>query len=125
MERHPTVVVDQPPQEVMEHARHGAKNWQTIVPQTRDLCEQALCKIKERCLRRRILLRPAFKDYDTHNSGHVSRGQMRQCLITYGVLLSDEELYSLEQRYNDDLGFNYLWFLKDAGSKLYEEPLVS
>lgn len=53
------------------------------------------------------------------NLGHVSRSQMRQVLITNGILLSDEEFYALEKRYNDDMGFNYLWFLSEADPKDY------
>lgn len=49
---------------------------------------------------------------------------MRQCLLTNGILLSDEELYALEERFNDDVGFNYFWFLHEAEPKRHEEPLV-
>lgn len=49
---------------------------------------------------------------------------MRQCLISNGILLSDEELYALEERFNDDVGFNYFWFLREAEPKRFEEPLV-
>lgn len=49
---------------------------------------------------------------------------MRQCLLSNGILLSDEELYALEERFNDDMGFNYYWFMKEAEPKPYEEPLV-
>lgn len=50
---------------------------------------------------------------------------MRQSLLSNGILISDEEVYALEQRFNDDLGFNYLWFLKEVESRNIEEPLVS
>lgn len=49
---------------------------------------------------------------------------MRQCLLTNGILLSDEELYALEERFNDDVGFNYFWFLKEVEPNVQEEPLV-
>lgn len=49
---------------------------------------------------------------------------MRQVLSTSGCLLSDEEIYSLEKRYNDDIGFNYIWFLNDADPKEYVAPKV-
>lgn len=58
------------------------------------------------------------------NNGHVSRPQMRQCFVRYGILLSDEELYALEQRFNDDVGFNYYWFLKELDAKPFETPLA-
>lgn len=60
----------------------------------------------------------------SHNNGHVSRNQMRQCLLSNGFLLSDEEVYALEERFNDDVGFNYFWFLKEVDVKPCEEHLV-
>nr|CAD7394940.1 unnamed protein product [Timema cristinae] len=60
-----------------------------------------------------------------HNNGHVSRAQFRQCLLSNGLLSSNEELYALEQRYNDELGFNYFWFLKEVEPNRYEEPLYN
>lgn len=50
---------------------------------------------------------------------------MRQVLLTNGVLLSDEEMYALERRYNDDIGFNYNWFLKEADPRDYGIPKVT
>ncbi|CAG2054299.1 unnamed protein product [Timema podura] len=61
----------------------------------------------------------------SHNNGHVSRAQFRQCLLSNGLLSSNEELYALEQRYNDELGFHYFWFLKEVEPKRYEEPLYN
>lgn len=49
---------------------------------------------------------------------------MRQCLSVSGILLSDEELYALEERFNDDLGFNYFWFLREVEPKPEERALV-
>jgi len=39
-------------------------------------------------------------------------------------LLSDEELFSLEERFKNDMGFNYVWFLKEVEPKPTDEPLV-
>lgn len=33
-------------------------------------------------------------------------------------------MYSLEERFNDDVGFNYFWFLKEIDPKPCEEALV-
>lgn len=123
MERHPSIIVEKPPREVLELPRKGARHWQAVATATRDLCERAVRAIRLRAKTTRSMIKPAFTAYDRHNNGHVSRGQMRQCLVSYGLLLSDEELYALEQRYNDDLGFNYFWFLKDVEAKEFEEPL--
>jgi hypothetical protein len=56
-----------------------------------------------------------------HNNGYVSRSQMRQCLLSNGILLSDEELYALEERFNNEVGFNYFWFLKEVEPKSCED----
>lgn len=63
-------------------------------------------------------------DCDPHrlNIGHVSRSQMRQVLLTSGILLSDEEMYALERRFNNDMGFNYMWFLREADPRDYAIP---
>lgn len=123
LEKHPTLVVDTPKKEITKMLKKGAKDWQKVCPDQRDLCEQAFATIRRKTTRRRILIKPAFKDYDKTNRGHVSRGQMRQCFARIGILLSDEEFYALEQRFNDDLGFNYAWFLKDIMSYKVEPPL--
>ena len=57
------------------------------------------------------------------NHGHVTRSQLRQVLTTAVILLSREEIYALEQRYNDDLGFNYSWFLEELEARTIERPL--
>lgn len=69
-------------------------------------------------------LRASFSnDFYRLNNSHVSRSQLRQVLTTAGVLLSEEEMFALETRYNDDSGFNYNWFLKELYSLPVEEPL--
>lgn len=47
---------------------------------------------------------------------------MRQVLLTNGILLSDEEIYAMERRFNDDIGFNYTWFLREADPREYAVP---
>lgn len=49
---------------------------------------------------------------------------MRQALNSNGILLSDEELFALEERFKNDMGFNYVWFLKEVEPKPTDEPLV-
>lgn len=58
-----------------------------------------------------------------HNCGHVTRAQLRQVLITATILLSPEEVFTLEQRYNNDLGFNYIQFLQELEVQPIAEPL--
>lgn len=47
---------------------------------------------------------------------------MRQVLSTGGILLSPEELFALERRFNNDMGFNYLSFLRQADPSDYAIP---
>ncbi|XP_017773462.1 PREDICTED: uncharacterized protein LOC108560438 [Nicrophorus vespilloides] len=125
LERAPMLQVASPPREVKELPKRGTKSWDNVNPSMRDLCEETVEKVKNRIMRRRILLKPVFRNYDKHNNGHVSRSQMRQSLLSNGILLSDEELYALEERFNDDMGFNYFWFLKEAEPKPHEEALFT
>ncbi|CAH1119695.1 unnamed protein product [Phaedon cochleariae] len=124
LEKTPSLKVESPPKRVKELLNPGAKNWQAVNTPTRDLCEEAVDKVKQKILHRRILLKPVFRDFDKYNNGHVSRSQMRQALHFNGILLSDEEIFALEERFNDDVGFNYFWFLKDVDSS-NAEPLYT
>ncbi|XP_044761685.1 uncharacterized protein LOC123318965 isoform X2 [Coccinella septempunctata] len=123
LEKTPELEVNPPSQEVQLLQRKGTKAWHQVNTPRRDLCEEALDKIKKRVLKRGLLLKPSFRDYDKTNNGHVTIPNARQCLVTNGILLSDEELYALEERYNSDMGFNYFWFLKEVEPKREEVPL--
>nr|XP_031846381.1 uncharacterized protein LOC116432948 [Nomia melanderi] len=123
LDKLPNLRIESPPIEIAELSRKGTTNWQCVTKNTRDLCEEALQKIRFRINERRILIKQFFKDYDRNNKGHVSRSQLRQVLTTATVLLSQEEEFALEQRYNDELGFNYVWFLKELESKPIEASL--
>ncbi|KAK1121499.1 hypothetical protein K0M31_010302 [Melipona bicolor] len=123
LEKLPTLKVEVPPKEIAELSRKGASRWQCEGRDIRDLCEKTLLKIRHRVEERRILIKQFFKDYDRHNKGHVSRSQLRQVLSIAAVLLSEEEEFALERRYNNDLGFNYNWFLKELEAQRIEEPL--
>ncbi|XP_018321327.1 uncharacterized protein LOC108734325 [Agrilus planipennis] len=125
LEKCPSPEIEKPPQEVANLPKMGAKVWDNVQPPMRDLCEEAVEKVKNKTMKRGILLKPWFRDYDKNNNGHVSRSQMRQSILASGILLSDEELYALEERFNDDVGFNYFWFLREVEPKMEEEPLYA
>lgn len=38
--------------------------WQTVNSSMRELCEEAVEKVKQKVMRRRILLKPVFRDCD-------------------------------------------------------------
>ncbi|XP_033317224.1 uncharacterized protein LOC117214955 isoform X1 [Bombus bifarius] len=123
IEKLPNLKIESPPKEIAKLSRKGASNWQCEGKDIRDLCEKTLLKVRHRVEERRIMIKQFFKDYDRHNKGHVSRSQLRQVLRTAAVLLSEEEEFALEKRYNNDLGFNYNWFLKELEAQPIEEPL--
>ncbi|CAH0558987.1 unnamed protein product [Brassicogethes aeneus] len=125
LEKRPLRVIDAPPMEILELPRKGAKHWQSVNLKSRELCEEAVDKVKQKTMKRRILLKPVFRDYDKNNNGHVTRNQMRQALHSNGILLSDEELFSLEERFNNDMGFNYFWFLREVDPKPQEDALYT
>lgn len=85
--------------------------------------QNAIDKVNHKIIYRQLLLKPVFRDYDKHNNGHVSRNQMRQALHSNGILLSDDEFFALENRYINDIGFNYFTFLKDVEPKGFQDPL--
>lgn len=124
LDKKPYEIVVAPPRAVAELPRDGSENWQQQTSDIRDLCEEAVQKVKDRILKRRLFIEPMFKVYDIHKNSHVTRTQMRQVLAISGCLLSDEEVYSLEKRYNNDMGFNYTWFLNEADPKEYVAPKV-
>ncbi|XP_024882174.1 uncharacterized protein LOC112461240, partial [Temnothorax curvispinosus] len=123
LDKLPSLKVESPPQEIVELPRRGTSNWQCQPKNMRDFCEDILQRVRQRVEERRILLKQFFKDYDKHNCGHVTRAQLRQVLITATILLSPEEVFALEQRYNDDLGFNYTQFLQELEVQPIVEPL--
>nr|XP_003701096.1 PREDICTED: uncharacterized protein LOC100876752 [Megachile rotundata]XP_012135529.1 PREDICTED: uncharacterized protein LOC100876752 [Megachile rotundata]XP_012135530.1 PREDICTED: uncharacterized protein LOC100876752 [Megachile rotundata] len=125
LEKLPNLKVESPPKEIAELNRKGTADWQCVSKDIRDLCEETLQKVRHRVNERRIMIKQFFKDYDRNNKGHVSRAQMRQVLTTAAVLISEQEEYALEQRYNDELGFNYIWFLRELESQRIEEPLYA
>lgn len=64
MEKCPCLEVDTPPHEVTELPKKGGKEWQSINCGSRDLCEEAVIKVKQKTMKRGILLKPSFRDYD-------------------------------------------------------------
>ncbi|RLU20681.1 hypothetical protein DMN91_007294 [Ooceraea biroi] len=123
LDKLPNLRVESPPQEIAELPRSGAPNWRCEPEDTRELCEDVLRRVRQRVEERRIFLKKFFKNHDKHNRGHVSRAQLRQVLVTAIILLSPEEVFALERRYNDDLGFDYNRFLQELEARLIAEPL--
>lgn len=64
LEKFPCLCVKTPPREVDELDKKGAKVWQHVNTEKRELCEEAVEKVKQKVMRRRILLKPVFRDCD-------------------------------------------------------------
>lgn len=64
MEKCPCLEVDPPPREVIEIPKPGGKVWQSVNPSLRDMCEEAVEAVKHRTMKRGILLKPVFRDFD-------------------------------------------------------------
>lgn len=58
--------VEKPPIDILELPKKGAKDWQKVNISARDLCEDAVEKVKKRAMKRGIILKPAFRDYDEY-----------------------------------------------------------
>ncbi|KAK0166586.1 hypothetical protein PV327_004079 [Microctonus hyperodae] len=103
LEKFPNLKVESPPTDIIELPKRGSKSWEHTDEKLRQLCEETLQKIRLRVEERRIIL----------NRGHVSRNQIPQIFSAAMILLSAEEIFALEQRYNDEMGFNYALFLRE------------
>lgn len=57
--------MDPPPKDVLELKRKGNKKWQFVNTEKKDLCEEAVHKIKRRLMTRGILIKPIFRNFDT------------------------------------------------------------
>ncbi|XP_015123214.1 uncharacterized protein LOC107045443 [Diachasma alloeum] len=123
LDKYPCLKVDSPPPEVKELPKLGQNEWQSVAKDMRKLCEETVQKVRYRVDERGINTKQFFKDYDRLNHGHVSRSQLRQILTAATILLSQEEIFALEQRYNDEMGFNYARFLQELEALPITRPL--
>lgn len=64
LDKKPYEIVVAPPRAVAELPRDGSENWQQQTSNIRDLCEEAVQKVKDRILKRRLFIEPMFKVYD-------------------------------------------------------------
>lgn len=109
LDKGPYQEVECPPKEVANLQQDGRNDTEH-----QELADDIVKCIRNLVENRRILIRPAFSDFDTHRNGHVSRSQMGEALSLAGIFITEEQCYAVEQRYCDDLGFNYVKFLQDV-----------
>ncbi|KAL8564995.1 hypothetical protein ACOMHN_003371 [Nucella lapillus] len=111
LEQEPTSAV--PPQEIYRVPKPGTVDWNEADNNHADLYEATMARIRSRVQQRRILLKPAFQDFDRHNNGHITRVQFRQSLTMLDIPISTPEMATLEARFFNDVGVNYLAFLNE------------
>ncbi|XP_020810227.1 uncharacterized protein LOC110185617 [Drosophila serrata] len=124
LDKMPQCVVESPLRHIQELPRPGAVDWQTVPTNIRDLCEDAMAKIRIRIRNRRLYLHPFFRSYDKLNSGHVRCNIANQIFRTNGILLTDPELNAVLSRYGNELGFCYTKFLDDVDPAEYAMPAM-
>ncbi|XXQ38349.1 EF-hand domain-containing protein [Plasmodiophora brassicae] len=78
---------------------------------------RALKQVCDRVVRRRLDLKPVFRDFDKFNSGCVTRTQFEKCLTASGFMFSEEAVRLLQRTYassghQEDVG--YVEFLADV-----------
>ncbi|XP_019765598.1 uncharacterized protein LOC109541236 isoform X2 [Dendroctonus ponderosae] len=97
LEKNPNVEVEipQPKDDLVEASKLGGKDWQSVNTQHRSLCEDAVYKVKQKIIHRRILLKPMFKDFDKCNEQVISRINFHRGLITCGFELTRNEVETL------------------------------
>ncbi|SPP87851.1 Hypothetical predicted protein [Drosophila guanche] len=122
LDKMPQCVVESPLRHIQEMPRPGAVDWQATPQSMRELCEEAMAKIRIRIRNRRLYLHPFFRSYDKLNSGHVRCSQTNQIFRTNGILLSNQELDAVLHRYGNELGFYYTKFLDDVDPAEYAMP---
>ncbi|KAH8381954.1 hypothetical protein KR009_001125 [Drosophila setifemur] len=122
LDKMPQCAVESPLRHIQDLPRPGAVDWQAAPLTVRELCEEAMVKIRIRIRNRRLYLHPFFRSYDKLNSGHVQCNIAKQIFRTNGILLSDPEQDSVLIRYGNELGFCYTKFLDDVDPAEYAMP---
>lgn len=110
LEKTPTYTV--PGMETFQMSRPGAGSEQ-LEQDEEVFLERIKLRMRRKLTEQRILSKPCFQDFDKHNNGHVTKIQASQCLHTLGLTDVPEEIKVLQNRYSDDIGFNYIQFLDD------------
>lgn len=114
LDKHPYKVVESPPEEIRQMSRSGAVDWDHLTQPEKNLAQETLFRIRNILKARRIFLESFFKSFDKSNRFHVTRCQMRRVFSSNSILLSENEMTALMDRYGDDMGFNYWKFLEDV-----------
>ncbi|XP_063445753.1 uncharacterized protein LOC134725669 [Mytilus trossulus] len=117
-----------PPQEIFRVPKPGTVDWEQSTEDHQSIFEATMDRLRQRTNQRRVLTKPVFQDFDLHNNGHVTRVQFRQCLTILELHATEPEMASLEAKFCNDVGFNYLQFLQELEPReqqqfMYEKRL--
>lgn len=119
LHKQPYKLVECPPTAVKKLNRPGTSNWECIPRELKQYAQETLFKLRHLIKSRQIFVEQFFKDFDPHNNKHVSKCQMRRVFSSNAIILSDKEIDALMLRYGNDLGFNYMKFLKEIAEVEY------
>lgn len=121
LEKNPTETVK--PLESFTLPRLGScTSWGSAPDYVQQTFDEAMTRMHSRANQRRLLAKPVFQDFDKHNNGHVTKAQFRQCLIYLNLHADEQEMRSIEYKFMDDIGFNYIEFLGELEPKERQIP---
>ncbi|CAK8698532.1 unnamed protein product [Clavelina lepadiformis] len=121
LEKDPTKVVL--PQETFVLPKEGANvGWLTTSSDEQAVFDEVMARMRSRALQRRLLAKPVFQDFDKHNNGHVTKSQFRQCLAYLDLNADELETNTMEKKFTDNVGFDYIRFLNDLVPQAKDVP---
>lgn len=99
----------------LSQIKHSKK--QEIALEEAELLHNTLHRLRDSAAKRRILLKPYFKDHDKLNRGAVTSTQFRRILSVLGWELADDVMELMLWKYSstiDSDAVDYMEFLKDV-----------
>lgn len=117
LHKKPWTIVEVPPGEIEVMPRMGSNWCDCVAREWYEYCHEGMLKIMRTIAKRKIDVFEWFKDFDRHKVGHVTKNQWKKVLDLIGALLTIKEEKGIEKRYMDELGFDYVKFLKEVCSK--------
>lgn len=121
LHKQPYRLVECPPPEIKNLNRPGTSDWECIPRTTKQLAQETVFRLRKIIGSRQILIEPFFRDFDTKNYKHVTKCQMRRVFSMNSIVLYDKEILALMARYGNDMGFNYMKFLRDINEVYFCE----
>jgi Ca2+-binding EF-hand superfamily protein len=124
LEKNPLKQVSMPDASTTMPAR---RNMICTTNERRILCEGLEDKIRTLVVRKRVLIKPMFKDMDKSNRGFITRNQFSRAMSTLGFNLTEIEIGLLATNYcniGNHLDFNYVDFVKSVDPPDAEQEMA-